>query len=223
MKRPLWITAYDENFVTPYKQHFLASFGALELYKDFELQVNVIETEYGTYGEKQYRNSYAKELDRVIRVLETNRDRIVVWSDVDVRMYRNPLPDIMDMFGSSQIACQMDSPTVYCTGFQFFWNCQRIINFFREWQQLDNSKEWVSAQDSFNEQLKISGLAARALPERYWTTGVSGKQEVWDGVDVADLPDPPKDIVLHHGNFTIGLNNKMRMLNEIHRRVEGWC
>lgn len=219
--KPLWITAYDDRFESLYLTHFLPSFNRLDLDRDFELEVHKLGWEYGTYGESQYKKSYRKELDNVIAIVEANLGRLIVWTDIDVHMYRHPLEEMDLELRNCDVACQMDSGSVYCTGFQFFVASPRIVQFLRDWAALDDSSDkWSSAQESFNEQILKSDLVFRKLPIEYWTVGLSGKKEVWDGVSVVSIPKPPIGIVMHHGNFTVGLDNKKLMMDVIQRSVE---
>jgi hypothetical protein len=66
--------------------------------------------------------------------------------------------------------------------------------------------------------LASSGLIIRQLPRRYWTIGLESTY-VWDGKDVKDILGPPQDIVLHHGNYTVGVARKKALLDEVKRRV----
>jgi hypothetical protein len=222
--KPLWITAYDDRFEEMYSRHFIRSFNRLDLDKDFELEVHKLSHEYGTYGDKRYNSSYRAELQAVVDILKENLGREIVWTDVDIHMYRNPLEDMRTLLATTlpRIWCQMDSDTVFCTGFQFFICTQEVIDFFETWTVITDSKEWHTAQDSFNEAIKLQPDSFGKLPShRYWTVGMSGRKEVWDGQSILTLPSPPKDIVMHHGNFTIGLENKLLLMDVIERSVRG--
>lgn len=219
--KPLWITAYDANFEEMYLRHFIRSFNKLNLDQEFDLEVHRLDWQYGTYGETQYKSSYRKELDNIIGIVEANLGRVIVWTDVDIHMYRNPFSEIEKHLADCEVACQMDSDTVYCTGFQFFVASPAIVRFLRDWAALDDSStEWSSGQESFNVQILKSELRWKKLPIEYWTVGLSGKKEVWDGVSVLSLPAPPKEIILHHGNFTVGRDRKILMMDVIQRDVE---
>lgn len=219
--KPLWITAYDERFEPMYLRHFIRSFNKLNLDQSFELGVHRLPFVYGTYGEKQYNQSYRAELQVVLGILKENLGRIIVWSDVDVHVYRNPMPDVAEYLVEPRIWCQMDSEEVFCTGFQFFTCSPQVIDFYESWIALTDSKEWHTAQDSFNEAITAQPELFGKLPsDKYWTVGMSGKKEVWDGASVLTLPSPPTELVVHHGNFTVGRENKLLLMDVIQRSVE---
>jgi uncharacterized Zn-binding protein involved in type VI secretion len=55
------------------------------------------------------------------------------------------------------------------------------------------------------------------MPGTYWTAGMQGTGVWQKGDHVA----PPKDICLHHANFTIGAENKMALLDAVQAAVAG--
>lgn len=226
--RPLWITAYNDAFKPIAEGHFLDSFHSLGLAKDFDLVVHRPESDYGTFATDVFRSSYAAELGRVIEVLQDNVDRLVVWTDADMRWYKNPIADIHRLWQQGDILCSMDSPPGVeprdcCTGIQFFNVTPKLLEFYRFWRSLNEDPKYnvghSHAQVSFNDALvKFRIVRATALPNTYWTHGLVG-QRVWDGRNLDDLPDPPEDLVVHHANYTIGVSNKVRLLEEMQRRV----
>ncbi len=230
MKNPLWITAFDENFRPMFERQFLPAFTKFGLDKKYELEVHELGDVYGSYGEPRYNQSYRDELKRVIARIEANTDRGIIWSDVDIRLYRDPTEYIQQTMHGADLSCIMDRmptvpptlPPVVCTGFQYFWPSYKVIQFMKRWEQLDiePGKNWQSPQDSFNEALVECRMNVRHLDKRFWTVGLSGEKAIWDGADVVTLPNPPDDIILHHGNYTIGLDNKLRLMDEIARRVK---
>ena len=215
MRSPLWITGYDSRFEEIAQKHFFPSFEKCYMQHQFDLVVHKIEAPFGSYGQEQYNASYAKEMDFVLDLMQRNRDRIVIWSDIDLHFYRSPMDHIKETISRYDLSCQMDSPDVHCTGFMYFWCAQKIINFFYLWRALNQKGGWQSAQDSFNEAIKQSpNLVVQKLPKQFYTHGLD-TSEVWDGKDITKLPKRPKDCILHHGNWTIGLENKMALMDTI--------
>jgi hypothetical protein len=219
-KIPLWITACDEQFRPMLKQHFLPSFTSTGLVHSFELKVGSVSSVYGDFGTKQYNESYSKGLDSVLDTIRGNFGRLIVWSDVDLRFYGNLTPEISDLSRWFGICTAQDSPAQACTGFMAFVSTSEVEKFFVEWIELNNRGGWAHAQESYNEILKTTSLSVLRLPDTYWTIGLSGDRCEWTGENLADIPPPPENIRLHHGNFTRGLDKKLALMNEVKSRVE---
>jgi hypothetical protein len=206
------------------ERHFLDSWKSLKLDESFDFVCVDVKEEYGTFGEKKFNESYNKEIEAMWQLLMKYRDRFVVWSDVDMRIYKNPLPDLLGRWDGANLWTSMDSPVGvepadHCTGFQFFLVTQKMINFYRLWMEVDAEKEWGYSQQSFNEALRRMVMVdVKPLPKQYWTIGLEG-QKVWSGRNLDDIPNPPQDIILHHANYTIGFENKMKLLDEIKEKV----
>ena len=49
---------------------------------------------------------------------------------------------------------------------------------------------------------------------KYWTVGFSTGGIVWTGQDIV-FPD---EIIVHHANFTIGVNNKIELMNKVREK-----
>jgi hypothetical protein len=48
----------------------------------------------------------------------------------------------------------------------------------------------------------------------YWTVGFSTNGEVWNGQDI-NVPN----IIMHHANFTIGVNNKIKLMSLVRSKI----
>jgi hypothetical protein len=54
------------------------------------------------------------------------------------------------------------------------------------------------------------------LPETFWSVGQSNGGQVWKS---GQPVDPPQGIIAHHGNFTVGLPDKLELMRETKRIV----
>jgi hypothetical protein len=59
-------------------------------------------------------------------------------------------------------------------------------------------------------------LAFGTLPhDKYWTIAFSTNGVVWDGQEVTC----PNTVIAHHANFTIGMKNKINLMNTIKKII----
>jgi len=219
--KPLWLTMVDEKFWPMADAHFLPSFKATGMYDDFELRISASEDLFGDFGMDDYNTSYSKEMALVREVIAVNFGRLIVWSDIDIRFYCNFTHDIAEAALKVDICTNMDrvceSP-VRCTGLQAFIAGDKILRFYDEWIA-ENSKpgRWNHAQESFNSVLdraKAQYLSVTDLDVSYWSIGLSDIQKFpWDLGD--PISQPPANMKMHHGNFTLGLDNKMALMQAV--------
>lgn len=140
-----------------------------------------------------------------------------VFSDVDVRFY-DFAPEHLDhdMQASSEappdLRCQDDRGS-YCSGFMFIRPSVLTHRLFR--LVLDATQRFNNDQDALNSFAlpKIAGegqLRVSLLPrERYWNIGPAWDAPAWDGVSA--IPN----IAMHHGNWVVGLDNKLQLMNAV--------
>ena len=133
-----------------------------------------------------------------------------IFSDVDVRFYGDPTADLMRLLGDSDILFQDDGPAGACTGFMVMRPNPRVLEYWRkvsEWMRDTNQLD----QDAANRLLETHFAPAWGLlPERYWTVGRKGV--VWNP---GDPITPPADLLVHHANWTVGIENKMKLLEAV--------
>lgn len=224
--KPLWLTQYDRAFEPIYERHFLPSFHSTGLARGFELSAAKISNEhFGAYGERNYLKSYRRKLEHVRDEVVANPGRLVVWSDADIRFYR-PMGDIIKSLASSHdLGCLADSAMkvengvvkegVCCTGLQFYVATPKIRGFLNEWLGRGRERDpgWRGWQEPFNETIRARGsnLKVAVLDSRFWTVGLVPPGRIWD--QSQPIPPAPKDLFLHHANYTIGVENKLILLD----------
>ncbi len=206
---PLWLYSHDPHFKVMADAHFHQSLKATGMADKFSFLGRHTLCRYGDFGQPDYNASYQDCMESVIQDIHDNPGRLIVWSDVDLRFYRDFSAEVIQLADQHEFCCCMDSSDVRCTGFQFFKATEKMEMFFELWLETTRKGSYYSAQDSFNEVLKKGLIEVHNLPNTYWTAGLDMKAEWKEGMDV---PTPPADIRLHHGNWTRGLDRKMALM-----------
>ena len=136
-----------------------------------------------------------------------------LFSDVDVRFYGPVVADLTAQLGDLDMIFQWDgrpSRARECTGFFVVRPSPRtraliasVIKRMRKTGEYDqDAMHWALDQDR---EVKTGFLCAR-----YWTCGRMSK--IWEpGQPVA----PPAGMLVHHGNWTKGIANKLALLDAV--------
>lgn len=124
--------------------------------------------------------------------------------DSDVLM-NAPAEWFVEQLGDNDIIFQNDENT-YCLGFYVARVSPEVIRIFEKTRELTNIREndqviFNKIKDRFN--LKLAFFDTNDV----WNYGVLDKG-IWNGEDF----DLPKDIKAFHANFTIGIENKVKIL-----------
>ncbi len=136
-----------------------------------------------------------------------------LFSDVDVRFYGPVVADLTAQLGDLDMIFQWDGrhpKARECTGFFVVRPSPRtrqliagVIKRMRATGEYDqDAVHWALDQDS--------GVKTGFLCARYWSAGRMGK--IWEPGQPCD---PPANILVHHGNWTKGIANKLALLDAV--------
>lgn len=178
----------------------------------------VPEAPEGVYGTPGFVRYCQERVRRYAEICEGAGESLVL-SDVDVRFYGDVPADLEEISraGEHDAYHQWDGPGGHCMGFVFV---RRPGHFARILRQVEDV---IRADGSLDDQRALRYLVLRGrvqgslgvLPsEKYWTSGLRG--HTW-------LPgeplSPPGDMLMHHGNWTWGVGNKLELLATVARMV----
>lgn len=142
-----------------------------------------------------------------------------LFSDVDVRFYGPVVEDMKRLLGDADMAFQWDGEIGReCTGFMVIRPCKLVRVF---WEGVlsflaSTSDPKVTDQDAAHAMLGATpGLTTTILPERYWTVGRNDR--IWNP---GDQVNPPADLLAHHANWTVGVENKLKLLDAVEAEHE---
>lgn len=186
-----------------------------------------------------------KKVDAIIEAVQDNWDRVFLFSDPDIQFFRKTQKDILPPLRFKDIIFVKNSPDkVLCTGFFACRGNERTLAFWRRVRKSMNPSR--SDQICANMLLRrdypnrislitrrimsffgaLYGLSAWGvnpwkvrwgyLPTIFFGGGTLTSR-VWN--PGMSLP-VPEDIVIHHANYTIGLDNKIAQLRYVKDLVE---
>jgi hypothetical protein len=208
--RPTILTAYTDTHRPIYEKHFLPSFHESGMSESWDLHVCEIDRPSGKYGTQEF-NDYLREL--MVKFLEFMAARpgaTIIHAGCDIRFYRNVTQDIISGLEKLELLAINDNYGLACCDFFAFKVTDRILDMY-QWT-IENEGHFPNNEFAFNHYLRQHSVSVGILPVQYWTIGLSNGGKPWSP---GMLVNPPPDIALHHGNFTIGADNKIALMDAV--------
>lgn len=160
------------------------------------------------------------------KLQECKEEEIFMFIDPDIQFFKDFYDDIVTTMQTLDIAWQNDVIGGVNTGFFAVKNNKQTRAFFKTILGNLDSKDFSQEQVLANYLLQnISSYPSIAvkwafLPKEYWTYGwVAATPDTRTGhyrgswkPDALDF-DIPKDIIIHHANWTAGIDNKIKLLD----------
>jgi MoaA/NifB/PqqE/SkfB family radical SAM enzyme len=172
---------------------------------------------HGKYMQDDWRRVVLFKSARIIKAIEENWNDSFVYSDVDVIFFAPTKATILKSLADKDIVCQLDDPSGnLCTG---FFGVRANEATLQLWQHVQQSVEREGRdQLAFNRLVREQrDLRAGYLPRSFFGTGTfSGRH-----VHGAERFYIPRNAAMFHANWTIGVDNKIRLLSKAQMIVAG--
>jgi hypothetical protein len=171
--------------------------------------------DFKTYG---FYNSCLSKIQNIIEYLKAlDDDDCLIYLDSDIYV-KDDIVSIMKLeLEDYDAAFQQDSPNALCGGMFICRKNNKTLQLFQEILDVLVAKpeyyqNEVSDQTALNEMLTTDIINYKALSERFTTYGNIG-EGVWDP-NCAPF-ELPENLVAFHANFTVGIDNKILLLNAV--------
>ena len=191
-----------------------------------------VEASPEVFGEGNWHRVVAHKFSLLERAFASEPEgQVFVLSDVDIRFYGPFAADLTRRMSHFDVLFQHNRPSLpgiprhLCTGFMGIRNNRRSREFFQlAHQRLEAlNRPTIGDQRACIEVLEEDPdkLCFDILPESYWSPGsILGR---W----VPGVPlTPPLELMLHHANHTVGIENKIQQLatlEEMQKQPPGIC
>ena len=212
------LTFYSNSHEQIYKDFFLPSFEE-HLNSKFKLTSKIIPQvcESGEFAANGFDKAMLKKIEFIVENIDLSDKSKLVFSDCDVQFFGDIDLD-MDHY---DILFQKDYfEDARCAGFFICKNNQNVLNFFNQIKNLleNNLNSRVDDQFFLNNLIKNNfSITHGYLPiDKFWTVGNFTGGKVWNDGDDVQIP---KTIVMHHANYTIGIENKIKLLNIVRDKM----
>ncbi len=132
--------------------------------------------------------------------------------DADVQFFQDPRQHIGELLQSLELVGQHDIFTPICCGLMAVKPTPATRRLFlRVWQRFEGF-----AHDQMALNANLESVRWDSLPTTWWSIGHMTGSRVWES---GQAVEPPQGIVAHHGNFTMGLPDKLELMREVKRIV----
>jgi len=176
----------------------------------------------GMYNQAGWMKVMLSKVDLIIKAIQENWNKILIVSDVDIQFFRPTQKLIVSALQDKDIVIQRESPSgQLCAGFFACWGNKKTLKLWQEIKKLMQNNQANNDQHGLNLLLKSKkfnnpyNVQWDYLPVEFFGGGVlTGK--AWHPGKELPVPD---NIVMHHANFTTGMNNKIAQLRYVRKVV----
>lgn len=177
------------------------------------------------YMSEGWVSSVLNKIPLIEEAIKDNRKRgFFIFSDVDIQWFKPTKSKILklltknkkiDLFFQRDDINPRNGLPYFCTGFFICRANKRTHKFWKKVKETMKKNRWGD-QKSANEVIDkkiVKGLRVAHLPFKFWgARSNSLKKEKWEkGMPLY----PPKNILIHHANWTVGVDNKIRQLKYV--------
>lgn len=205
-------TFYSDTHEVLYTDYFMKSFYEMKMNDFFEVDATRVRqrTMSGDFGTPGFAESMKDKVEIILRAIDENKGSQFIFADCDIQFLQHLRYDLANYnMDNIDMLAQSDQGAI-CAGFMMCKSSPKLENFFNK--ILHNCMNFANDQLCINEYR--SDINYELLPEdKYYTVG--NYTGLWNGEDI----DTPKNIVMHHANFTVGVNNKIKLLNLVKNKL----
>jgi len=163
----------------------------------------------GEFYKEGWDKTCYRKVELFYKACEENQGELYAFSDVDIQFFGNVKETMIEELGDYDIACQNDAGASYCSGFFICRGNEATLNMFSE------MKKNYHAEDQTTLNRHINMVKSKFLSRKFFTIGhIVG---LWNGQDF-NMPYP---ILVHHSNWTSGIENKIKLLDIVRKKIEG--
>ena len=212
-------THYSDSHKDLYEKYFRPSLR--KLYSKDEVTIRAAvhsqTTAEGKFMEQGWLESMDYKLQVILQAIEENWDDFFIFADTDIVFYDYFIEDLLLEIKGFDIACQEDCNSL-CAGFFIAKGNQKIKNLFTKIRE--NFKNMVNDQVALNNFKNMVNFKMLDK-EEYYTIGNFFDNEdgthKWDGNTIIY---PPADMRLHHANYVVGVDEKVKLIEMIKKGYE---
>lgn len=209
-------TFFTESHRVLLDHYFLPSLKSIN--DDFDIEVIEFEQDghESHYMGSGWNTMMLNKVHLILRAIEENWGSVFVYADVDIQFFRPFAKDVLTLLGDNDFVVQRNYPDDrgYCAG---FFICRANEKTQQLWQKiLDDmhANPRYDDQTPMSKNLKegtIPGLLYAPLGLEFFNIGILTDRR-WNPGEEFQIP---ANIILHHANWTVGMDNKIKQLEYV--------
>ena len=206
-------TLYSKSHVDIFEKWFLPSLKLTN--PNIDLRCNIYDQvcPSGNFMETGWKETMIIKNELIVNSLnETEEGEIIIHSDIDIQFFKDIKKNLnLSLFIDNDIICQEDAPSVFCYGFMIIKNNIKTKNMFKHILETVKQTKHTD-QELLNKLYKQFNVSVLAYDNSYFSIWMKNGCKVWNGEEV---PNIPNNLILHHANWTVGVENKIKLLNMV--------
>ena len=205
---------------SPSHQEYFDLFkSSLEICKDYELIIKHTPqiSETGYYSSSDFALAVKAKVEYILEILEQETEPFV-FSDVDIYVFDDFINDLKERLGSYDFIVQYEKTLfgflkTVCSGLIYMKPNKEVRKMY-EWI-LKNMERLGDDQNAMNRYKLFHKVNYGILPKKYYSINYDNGNKMWNGESVKISVNP----VLFHYHWTIGYENKMKLLEMVKKQV----
>ena len=207
---------YTPLYETLFNDYFLPS-----LKDDFELIVEVHPQECpsGNFRQEGWDKTMLRKLELLEKAILENWDQVFFYSDIDIIFLKPILEKSLDHLDNKDFVVQQGWPkNKICAGFFVMRGSNKTLQFIQKAHEILENNLSKSDQDALQMVLdgyKKEEIDWKLLPSEQYPNGgriLQDQENLYLKTSKINLTD---SMILFHGNYTIGLENKQHLLKRV--------
>lgn len=209
------------TFYTPSHEILLREWFLPSIQDDFEVVVKLFDQTCpsGTYMETGWITTMLYKVDLIIDAINEHWGNIIFYADVDVQFFKPTADHIHKALQVSDLVIQRASPKdKVCAGLFALRANDHTLKLFKQVKnRIKLRKESDNPALDAILHWPYCGVKWDYLPISFFSTGgLSSKtfsqKNCWQEGDSVIIPD---ELILHHANYTKGVDNKIKLLEYV--------
>ena len=189
------------------------------LYEDYflktlpdEFDLHVVEDDEqscptGAFYQEGWDKTCYKKVELFIKACQESMGGHFFYCDVDVQFFGNIVEQLLLELEDCDIACQ-DDITTFSSGVYICKASETTLKMFETMKDNYNKEDQTTLNDH------IHMCKHKKLSHKFFTFGHVVPRP-WQGEEF----EIPKDILVHHANWVVGIENKMRIMDYVKEQL----
>lgn len=220
---PVMITFYTPSHTILYDNYFFPSFNQSKLNKYYQLQTAVFpqECDKASYMATGWNSTMMRKVDLILETIQAHYGEVFVYADVDIQFFKGFqattfLKDYDIVFQRNQ-----KNNRRVCAGFFIARANEAVYNLWQSVKDQMQQDPRLDDQEPLNRALRDRNLRNpnlnldikwALLPNSFFNPALYTGAARWTpGIELV----LPSKIILHHANWTVGLENKIKQLDYV--------
>ncbi|MDR3647100.1 MAG: putative nucleotide-diphospho-sugar transferase [Candidatus Babeliales bacterium] len=175
----------------------------------------------GQFNSEGWNTTMLDKVDVIINAIKSNKNKIFIFSDVDIIFIRPVEKELKKLMKTYEFVIQKSSEKLpnCCTGFFAMIGNEKNLKLWIDIKKFMLKNPKLSEEDVLNffiKQGRLNNIKWSQLPKEYNTGGMFTGSRWVPGIEL----QLPENILLHHANWTVGIDNKIAQLEYVLKKTK---